>query len=80
VLTVEEILQKHFGCKKPFLKKPKPYTDDECGTRHEYMTRHGSRSYSKLVELIYDLETLGVGIDANHIIETLDNIVSGKEY
>ena len=44
------------------------------------MTRHGSRSYSKLVELIYDLETLGVGIDANHIIETLDNIVSGKEY
>ena len=79
-MTIEEILQKHFVCKKPFLKKPKPYTDDECGTRHEYMTQHGSRSYSRLVVLIYDLESLGVVTDANHIIETLDNIVSGKEY
>ena len=79
-MTVEEILQKHFGCKKPFLKRPRSYTDDECGTRYEYMTRHGHRSYSKLVELIYDLENLGVGIDATHTIETLDNIVSEKEY
>lgn len=78
-MTVEELLKKHFGCNKPFLKKPKPYTD-ECGTRYEYMTQHGCRSYSKLVELIYDLESLDVGIDANHVIETLDNIVSGKEY
>ena len=79
-MTIEEILQKHFGCKKPFLKKPKPYTDDDCGTRYEFMTQHGNRAYSKLVSLIYDLGDLGVGIDANHIIETLDNIVSGKEY
>ena len=78
-MTVEEILQKHFDCKKPFLKNPKPYTD-ECETRLEYMTQHGYRSYSKLVELIYDLGEIGIGIDSEHVVECLDNIVSGQEY
>lgn len=79
-MTVEKILQKHFKCRKPFLKIPKLYKDGDCGNRYEYMTQHGHKTYNKLVSLIYDLGDLGVGIDANHVIETLDNIISEKEY
>lgn len=79
-MTLEEILKKHFGCKKPFLKKPKAYTDGDCGTRYEYMTSHGNRAYSNLVSLIYDLGTLGIGVDADQAIETLDSIVSENVY
>lgn len=79
-MTVEEILQKHFKCRKPFLKIPRSYKDGECCTKYEYMTQQGQTSYNKLVSLIYDLGDLGVGIDANHVIETLDSIISEKEY
>lgn len=77
-MNLEEILQKHYDCKDPFLFPPKKIGEDRDGTeRYEYFTAKGSEAYDKLVELIYDLETLDVGINANDVIETLDNIVSG---
>lgn len=77
-MSLEEILQKHYDCKNPFLFPPKKIREDRDGTeRYEYFTTEGSEAYDKLVELIYDLETLDVGINANDVVETLDNIVSG---
>lgn len=77
-MNLEEILQKHYDCKDPFLFPPKKIGEDRDGTeRYEYFTAKGSEAYDKLVELICDLETLDVGINANDVVETLDNIVSG---
>lgn len=77
---LESILQLNFGCKKPFLKRKrltgvwhdgqKDYTD---------MTVKGSEAYSKLVDTLYGLETIGVIDNANDIIERLDEIASGRE-
>lgn len=77
-MSLEEVLHKHFDCKNPFLFPQKKIGEDRDGAeRYEYFTAEGSKAYDKLVELIYDLETLDVGINANDVIETLDNIVSG---
>ena len=61
MVTLEEILQKHFGCKTPFKK-------------NERLSKEGWKAYGKLVSLIYDLGTLVEGFDANDMVETLDNI------
>ena len=46
-MTLEEILQKYFGCKKPFRK------DGE-------LTVDGARAYQRLDSLLDHLHTLGV--------------------
>jgi len=60
--TLEEILQEHFGCKKPFKK-------------NEKLSASGWDAYGKLTKLIYDLGALGVIEDANEVVESLDYIV-----
>lgn len=82
-ITVEDILQKHFGCAKPFYKRP--VIKERFGKRgdnsYEYLTTTGGKAYGKLVDLIYDLESvLPEQINANEIVECLDDIVSSPEY
>ena len=69
--TLEEILQKYFGCNKPFLKNPKPLGDGF----YEFLTTAGGKAYQKLTGLLEDLEALGVIEDAAGSIEVLDSIV-----
>lgn len=83
-MSLEEFLRKHLGCKKPFLKKRRligEWSDGE--KRYEYMTAAGNRAYGKLVDMLYDLAEMDVGIEGKVIedaIETLDSIVSGESY
>lgn len=72
-MSLEEILQTYFGCKKPFLNNRR-VTD---GGEIISMTKNGYKAYDRLVSLLYALESLDVGIDANEVIETLDNIADG---
>ena len=80
---LEEILQKYFGCKHPFRRKPKICGWDNDGMLVvDHLTESGNKAYDKLVGLIYDLRIIGVlreGEDHN-IIETLDSIVSETQY
>ena len=72
-MTLEDILQKHCGCKgSAFLKRPRRDADGNT----EYFTKQGAAAYGTLTALIEDLGELGV-LDgaAEDIIETLDDIV-----
>ena len=62
MITLEEILQKHFNCKRPF-------------NENEKLSASGWSAYGKLTKLIYDLGALGVIEDANEVVESLDYIV-----
>ena len=84
-MTLDEILQKSFGCKKVFLKKKKltgynseGITPEPC---YEYLTKTGGVAYDKLVDLLYGLEhVLGKEFNAGHWIAELDKIVDNEEY
>lgn len=83
-MTLEEILQRWFGCKKPFLKEPKlvaVYSDGE--KEYEYFTKSGGKAYSEFVELLYALGEMDVGIDAKSVdfaVTTFDSIISEHQY
>ena len=78
---LESILQDCFGCKKPFLKRKKLVGVWNDGTKdYDTLTKKGAEAYEKLVSALYGLELIGVIADANHVIETLDSIASGKDY
>ena len=84
-MTLEEILQKSFGCKKVFPKKKKltgynseGITPEPC---YEYLTKSGGIAYDKLVDLLYGLgDIFGKGFNADHWIDELDKIVDSDEY
>jgi hypothetical protein len=62
MLTLEEILQKHFGCKKPFYISGKP-------------TPEGSKAYGELIGLLYNIGKLTESeSEINDIVESLDYI------
>lgn len=69
-MSLEEILQTYFGCKKPFLNNRRVTDDGEVIS----MTKSGYKAYDRLVSLIYALDSLDVGIESNEVIENLDNI------
>lgn len=71
-MTLEQILQKYFKCKKPFLANP--YYDNKELTPVT-MTQHGYRVYGELIGLLYDISSV-TGIDVNDIVDELDSIVS----
>ena len=75
-VTLETILQDYFGCKKPFLKNPH-YDNEELVA--VTMTEKGKEAYSKLIDLLEDLDEV-VGIRANEIIDELDEISSDYEW
>ena len=75
-VSLEGILRKHFGCKKPILKNPKKYV---CFDGYEcklHMSDSGYKAYAKLIALIYDLDALtDHNYDLNGLVEDLDSIV-----
>ena len=77
-VTLEEIFQKHFGCKKPFLKNKKAigwYSDGEAD--YTYLTSAGGRAYGKLTSLLEDIgKLLDRTEDVDEWIEDLDDIVN----
>lgn len=79
--TLEEILQKDFGCKKPFRKNPKVTSVQVDGTKeYDYLTKKGNEAYAKLVDVIYALYNIGVLNESpNRIIDKLDEIVDREE-
>lgn len=81
--TIEDVLREHFGCARPFYKRPviKERFGKTGDNSYEYLTKTGGKAYGELVSLIYDLESLLPElIDANEIVECLDDIVSSPEY
>ena len=81
---LEDILQKYFGCKKPFLKKKRIcgyyIGNDTRVPDYEYLTRAGGKAYGKLTSLLYDLEKmLGADFDTNRWIALLDEIVDMED-
>ena len=82
-MGLEEILRNYFGCKKPFLKKPKPLEYDEYGvTSYEYFTVQGAKAYGELIDLVYDLRNIGALTDkeCDTTVDTLDMIASSGGY
>ncbi len=80
---LDSILIKHFGCKNPFLKKPR--IKERFGGRgnnsYEYLTIAGGKAYGELVDLVYDLGGLLPDlVNANEIVDCLDSIVDSHGY
>jgi hypothetical protein len=85
VMTLERIFEKYFSCKKTYLIKPRlrkgRYTISKNPQDYEVLTKHGIRSYNKLVYLLQDLELLFENnFNANIWIKELDEIVVQKRY
>ena len=77
---LEEILQQYFNCKRPFYKNPPISSIDSDGEVHRNpMTKTGWKAYNRLTDLIYALDRLDIGIDADKVIDNLDQIVN-EEY
>jgi len=77
---LEEILQQFFNVKRPFYKNPPVSGVDSDGeVHHNPMTKAGWKAYNSLTDLIYALGRMDIGIDANKVIENLDQIVN-EEY
>ena len=78
-MTLEDILQKHFGLKgNLYLKKPKVigyYCDNE--KEYQYMTDKGARAYVKFIECLEDLIKFEL-IDDNVDFEYLDELTRGE--
>ena len=77
-----EILEHYFGCKKPFLKKPKPIYTEYGITSHEYFTVNGAKAYGELIDLIYALRNIGALSDkeCDSTVDILDIIASSNGY
>lgn len=72
-MNLEEILQKWFHCKKPFLAHP--HLLNKNGDK-EYFTKKGGEAYSQLVDLLYAIGSLTETSDVMcDIVEILDDIV-----
>ena len=64
-MSLEEILQKYFNCKKPFNKNGN-------------LSINGEIAYSKLVDLLYALDEL-VEINASWVIDDLDKLATSND-
>ena len=79
---LDDILTKHFGCKRPFYKRPVIKESFGRGSNvYEYTTVSGYKAYGKLTDLIYDLGNLLPDlVGADKIIEELDSIIDSPGY
>lgn len=68
--TLEDILIEYFGCAKPF---------DYKNGKDDNMTDEGMLAYQDLVNLLFDLNMLGV-LNADSAIKILDTIASEKDF
>ena len=78
-MTLEDILRKYFGVHKVLLNTPKKifnsYGELE---KVNYLTVNGYNAYSKMIDLLYDLEGLGVLRNAEQIERKLDEIANSS--
>lgn len=81
-MSLEKLLREHFKCKKPVRKNSfRTIYYSEGDTSKTGLTVKGETAYSKLTNLIYDLELLCPDeINAESIIEILDDMVKGECY
>lgn len=61
-----EVLQE-LGAKKPYLE-------------YKGLSKSGEKSYSKLVSVIYSLESMGFEINTNQIIDNFDKFTAGNDF
>jgi len=61
-----EVLQE-LGAKKPYLE-------------YAGFSKSGEKAYSKLVSVIYSLESMGFDINANQIIDNLDKFTTEGDF
>jgi len=79
-MTVEAILQEHYGIKKVYRKIPKAIGDYKVASGDEYQvydyfTMAGNKAFSKLLSLFYDLDFVFEGdMDIASIISTLKEL------
>jgi hypothetical protein len=76
--TLESILQDYFGCKKPFLKRPRVDHYEDKAARMTYLSVSGAKAYGKLIDLVYDIERLCEV--KRSIDDTLDAIASEDDF
>ena len=77
-----KMLQKYFGCKRPFLKNPQVLCSWPNGDAdYEYLAHGGGAAYGKLTSLISDIgEIVGDNYTADMWIDALDSIVVDADY
>lgn len=79
-ISLEELLKKHYQCKKPVLKSPETCIDFDGFESKRHLSKAGIRAYEQLISLIYDLDEItGYNYGLDSIIEELDNIAEGRE-
>ncbi|MDR2559033.1 MAG: hypothetical protein LBC86_05765 [Oscillospiraceae bacterium] len=79
-MTLEEILQVSFKCKKPFLKRKRIVGYNHGEPDYEYMTKAGANVYENMISFIFSLESLlGKEFSSSRWVEKLDEIVR-EEY
>lgn len=76
---LDEILREYFGCEKAFLDEPKELKGADGEVEYDYLTTEGWQAYGRLIDLLYDLQSVGA-LDANDVIDNLDSVISGREY
>ncbi len=74
-MSLEDILAKYFGCKRPFLKTPIHLWEND----YRYLTENGDKAYGKLIDLIHDLSALGISINADLVEAELDRILCHRD-
>lgn len=81
-IDLESVLKKHYGCKRPFYKRPVIKERFGHGVyAYEYTTVSGYKAYGKLTDLIYDLgKLLPDLVNADEIVEELDAIIDCPVY
>lgn len=80
-MSLEDILQKHFGLKgNAYLKKPK-VKGTCCGeTEYEYMTKKGLQSYFELIETLNNINKLVPIENFSDLVDELDSLTYGEEF
>lgn len=57
-MTMEQFLQLHFNCKRPYRKQPVKVENVDNGTEYEYLTESGMKAYERFIGMLYDLADL----------------------
>ena len=67
--ALEDIFQDYFACPTPF--------DYQNGGE---LTEEGIVAYTRLLSLLEDLDTLGVGVEMGRVADRIDEIIDGTQY
>lgn len=68
-MTLEEILQKHFGLEGDLCLDEPEYSGED----REVYTPNGYRAYEKMIKFLYDLNKL-IDFNVSEMVDDLDHI------